>query len=213
MFDRSITQSFGVVACEDNLNGAEEVLDEFGFLIVEALANAVTDRDAAIFEFEEGDRDAVDVENEVGAFGLFAFYSDFFGDGEVVAIGHFPVDEVQGLGRFAGIGFDGDAVAKKFVDGLVVVVEAAVGVVGFGAEFVEGLGNLGGAVGLGEVGGEVGFFEVAVVGAILPVAEVGIAEFAFEEFDDAVLGGAFGLSDVAHGGWRGEDYFVYEYYA
>jgi hypothetical protein len=62
------------------------------------------------------------------------------------------------------------------------------------------LGDLGGTVGLGEVGGEVGFFEVAVVGAVLPVAEVGIAEFAFEEFDDAVLGGAFGLSDGAHGG-------------
>lgn len=195
------------------MNGAKEVLDEFGFLIIETLTNAVTDRDAAIFEFEDGDRDAVDVENEVRAFGLFTFYGDFFGDREVVAVGVFPVDEVQGLGGFAGIGFDGDAVAKKFVDGLIVVVEAAVGVVGFGAEFVEGLGDLGGAVGLGEVGGEVGFFEVAVVGAILPIAEVGIAEFAFEEFDDAVLGGAFGLSNGAHGGWRGENYFVYGYYA
>jgi hypothetical protein len=120
---------------------------------------------------------------------------------------------VQRLGGFAGIGFDGDAVAEELVDGLVVVVEAAVGVVGFGAEFVEGLGDLGGAVGLGEVGGEVGFFEVAVVGAVLPVAEVRIIEFAFEEFDDAVLGGAFGLSDGTHGGWRGWNYFVYKYYA
>ena len=69
-----------------------------------------------------------------------------------VLVGVFPVDELDGLGVFAGAGFDLDAVAQEFIDFFVVVVEAAVGVVGFGAEFVEGLADLGwGVVLLGEV--------------------------------------------------------------
>jgi hypothetical protein len=133
-----------------------------------------------------------------------AVNGDFFGDGEVVAIGVLPVDEGDGFVVFSGVGFDGDAVAEEAIDFLVVVVEAAVGVVG-GAEFVDGLGDLGGGVSvLGEVVGEEGVFDVAVVGAIVPVAEVAVAEFVAEEGYDSVLGDSFGVSDVTHGKgcWR-----------
>jgi hypothetical protein len=59
--DRPMLQSFGVVSGEDDLDGAEEAADEVGLLIHQALADAVADGDAAVFEFEEGDRNAVDV--------------------------------------------------------------------------------------------------------------------------------------------------------
>jgi hypothetical protein len=53
-----------------------------------------------------------------------------------------------------------------------------------------------GVVLLGEVLSEEGFFDVAVVGAVLPVAEVVVAEFVAEELDDRVLGDSFGLSNT-----------------
>ncbi len=82
--DRAVLQAFGVVAGEDELDGAEEGADELGGLVGEALADAFADGDAAVFEFEDGDRDAVDVEDDVGAFFFFALDGDFLGDGEVV---------------------------------------------------------------------------------------------------------------------------------
>lgn len=181
------------------MNGAEEALNEFGLLVGEALTDAVTDRDAAVFQFDDGDGDAVDVENDVGAFLFFALDGDFFGDREVVGFWGFPVDELDGGGGLAGAGFDLDAVVEKGVDGFVVVVEAAGGVVGCGAEFVEGLGDLvGGVVLAGEVIAEEGFFDVAVARSVLPVAEVVIVKFVLEEFDDAVLGDAFRRGNDVH---------------
>jgi hypothetical protein len=197
--DRAVLQAFGVVSSKDDLDGAEEGADEFGLLVGEALADAVADRDAAVFQFEDADRDAVNVEDDVGAFGLFALDGDFFGDGEVVGGGYVPVDQGDGSGGFAGTGFDLDAVAEEGVGGFVVVVEIAVGVGGGGAEFVEGGADLGRGVALAlEVVGEVGFFDVAVGGAVLPVAEVVVVQFVTKERDYTVLGGAFWVSDITH---------------
>lgn len=160
-------------------------------------ADAFANVFAAVFEFEEGDRNPVHVQHNIGAFFVFALDGDFLGDRKVVLWGILPVDELDGLGVFAGAGFDLDAVAEEFINFFVVVVEASVGVVGFGAEFVEGLADLGrGVVLLGKVAGEQGFFNVAVVGAILSVAEVLVAEFVAEELDDTVLGDSFGLSNT-----------------
>ena len=106
---------------------------------------------------------------------------------------------MDGGGGLAGAGFDLDAVVEKGVDGFVVVVEAAGGFVGCGAEFVEGLGDLGGGgVLAGEVIAEEGFFDVAVARSVLPVAEVVIVKFVLEEFDDAVLGDAFRRGNGVH---------------
>ena len=186
------------------MNGAEETLNEFGLLVGEALTDAFTDFDAAIFEFDNADRDAVDVENDVGTFFFFALDGDFFGDREVVCFWGFPVDQLDGSGGLAGAGFDLDAVVEKGVDGFVVVVKAAGGFVGFGTEFVEGLGDLGGGVVLaGEVVGEELFFDVAVARAVLPVAKVVVVEFGLEEGDYSVLGGAFGFTNAVHGEEKG----------
>ncbi len=57
--DGAVAQSFGIVSGEDQLDGAEECADEFGLLVGEALADAFADVFAAVFEFDEGDRDAV----------------------------------------------------------------------------------------------------------------------------------------------------------
>ncbi len=178
--DRAVAQSFGVVAGEDDLDGAEEAADEFRLLVGEALADAFADFFAAVFEFDDADRNTVDVEHNIGAFFFFAVEGNFFGDREVVGFWVLPVNELNGFGVLAGGGFDLDAVAQEFVDFFVVVVEASSGFVGGAVEFVEGLADLVGSVALlGEVGGEEGCFDVAVelscfLGAVLPVAEIGV---------------------------------------
>lgn len=137
------------------MNGAEEALDKPILLVGDVLADAFADVFAAVFEFEDGDRNPIHIQHDIGAFFVFALDGDFLGDRKVVLLGVLPVDEMDGLGDFAGAGFDLDAVAEEFINFFAVVVEAAVGVIGFGAEFVEGLADLGrGVVLVGEVVGE-----------------------------------------------------------
>lgn len=181
------------------MDGAEEGADEFGLLVGEALADAFADFFAAIFEFDDADRNAVNVQDNIGALFFFSLDGDFFGDRKVIGFWGFPVDQLNGFGVLAGGDFDLDAVAQKFVDFFVVVVKATGGLVGCGVEFVEGLADLGGCVALvGEVVGEEAVFDVAVAVAVFPVAEVGVVEFVAEEGDDAVLGISFRLADVVH---------------
>jgi len=58
-FDGSVLEAFGVTAGEEKLDGGEEPGIEFGLLVGEALANSVADGDAAVFEFDEAEGDAV----------------------------------------------------------------------------------------------------------------------------------------------------------
>ena len=94
-------------------------------------------RDAAVLQLDHADGDAVDVEHEVGPPLVVARERHLLGDGEVVCLRVVPVDEPDGLGDLAGLDLHRHAVAEQAVDGLVVVVEAAVGVVRLGAEQVE----------------------------------------------------------------------------
>jgi multisubunit Na+/H+ antiporter MnhF subunit len=117
----------------------------------------------------------------------------------MITFGVFPVNDLDSFGIFSSTGFDLHTIAEQTINRFIIVVEVAVGVVGGNAKFVEGFGDLGGVVALfGEIVGEVAIFDVAIVGAILPIAEVVVAKFVPEEGNDAVLGGSFGLSDITH---------------
>ena len=193
-------QPLGVVAREDELHRAEEPGVELRLLVRKVLPDAVADGDAAVLQLDHADGDAVDVKHEVGPPLVVAAQRHLLRDGEVVLLRLLPVDELDGLGDLAGLDLHRHAVAQQAVDLLVVVVEAAVGIARLGAQLVEGFGDLRRAVAaLGQVGGEQAFLDVAVVRAVGPIAEVAVAEFVTEQGDDAVLGGAFGLADGAHG--------------
>ena len=96
--DRAVVESLGVVACEDELDGAEEAFVEDGFLVADQLLNAVADIDRATFEFDQDDRNPIQVDHEIRAAFVSTFEGDFFGDREVVGFGVFPVDQVDGFG-------------------------------------------------------------------------------------------------------------------
>lgn len=57
--DRAVIEPLGVVACEDELDGAEEAFVEDGFLVADQLLNAVADIDGAAFEFDQDDRNPI----------------------------------------------------------------------------------------------------------------------------------------------------------
>lgn len=140
--DGAVAQSLAVVAGHKPLHRAEKRLDELLLLVVEILADAFGHRHGGAFEFQHAQRDAVDVEHEVGALGaglgVGALDGDFLGDGEAVGFGVFPVDEPDGDGVLAEFGPDLDAVAQHLVDGFVAVVEPLAGVARRLVEFVEG---------------------------------------------------------------------------
>ena len=138
--DGAVLQPLGVVAREDELHRAEEPRVELRLLVGEVLPDAVADGDAAVLQLDHADGDAVDVEHEVGPPLVVAAQRHFLGDGEVVLLRLLPVDELDRLGDLAGLDLHRHAVAQQAVNRLVVVVEAAVGIVRLGAQLVERLG-------------------------------------------------------------------------
>ena len=50
--DRPVTQAFGVIAGENDLDGGEEPFIEFGPLVGQQLADAVADRHVAVLQFD-----------------------------------------------------------------------------------------------------------------------------------------------------------------
>ena len=193
--DRAIFQAFAVVPGKDELDGAEKPGVELRLLVGQVLADAIADADAAVFEFQHADGEAVDIQHQIGAALIPAMQGDFFGEGEVVLFRRIPVDQLDGFGDLPGFGFDRHAVAQQVVDGLVVAVERAVAVVGIGVEFVERGVDLGNGIPtVGQEGAQVIFPDVAVL-EIGSVAEIAIAELVAEQGDDAVLGDTFGAAD------------------
>ena len=135
-------QTLGVVSGENELDGPEEPLVEFGSLVGQVLPDAVPDGDAAVLEFDHTEGDPVHVKDQVGTALAVALEGDLFGDGEVVLLGVLPVDDLNGLGGLTRLGLDVDPVTQELVDRLIVAVEAPRGVGRLGAQLVEHRGDL-----------------------------------------------------------------------
>ena len=162
----------GAVADDEGLVIDEEVAD-FGFVGLE-LGVGLPDvgfNVGGVFEFEDGEGEAVDEEEDVGAAMAFGGGDrELVGDEEVVVVGVLEVDELDVVGGFVALGaavFDFDAFEQLVMEGAVVFEQVEV----FGAEegldggFDRALGEAG--VEAGEGGGEVaGEEDVVVVGAI-----------------------------------------------
>ena len=130
---------------------------------------------------------AVEVQHDVGPPLMVALDRDLFHNHEVVLLRIVPVDEMNRLGDLSRVDLDGHAVTQQVVDGLIVAVERAVGVVGLGSQLEKGTADLRRRVAaLGQPGREQRFFDVAVAVSVGPVAEIARLEFIAEESNDAV---------------------------
>ena len=194
--DRAVLQSFGIIAREDELHGAEKGCVELRLLVGNTLADPVANRDAAVLQLQHAHGDAVHIQHDVRAPFQVAEKSDLLGDGKVVLFRLRPIDQMDGFGDLSRLDLYRYAVTQQAVNGLVVAVKAAAVIVRLRAQCSDGFVDLRRAVaGPGEKGSQQVCFDVPVVVAIPPVAEVPISEFITKQGDDPILGGAFGLAD------------------
>lgn len=128
------------------------MLDEDLLLVVEVLPDAFGNRHRGALQFQHGQRDAVDVEHDVGALvervGIGRGDRDLFRDGEIVVLGMLPVDQPDVIGVLAHVRLDLHAVAQQVVNGAVALVQALARIVGGLVEdanrpFGKRLGNTG----------------------------------------------------------------------
>ena len=119
---------------------------------------------------------------------------------KVVVVGVLPINQPDSDVLLANIRPDLDPVAEQVVDRAVGVVECLAAAECSGlVQFAQDLGDdtVGVPLALEPVGQQI-LLDVAVVGAVLPVAQVGVAEGVPEERDHALLGEDFPLADGAH---------------
>lgn len=110
-----------------------------------------------------------------------------------------PVDEVDGLGDLARLGLHRHAVAQQGIDGLVVVVETTIVIIGLGAQLVERRADLSrGIAALRQPVGKDALIDIAVAGTVGPVAEIAVAQLLLEQGDDPFLGRFLRRADIAH---------------
>ena len=138
-----------------------------------------------VFEFDDDEGDAVDEEDEVGAFGLVVFGDgELIGDDEFVVVGGMEVDRPDAIAPFDAVFLvgDGDAFGEVAVETFVVGEEIG------GLDTIEGLAGCGEEfwreVGVDAVEGGVeaiGEEDLAGAGAV-GVLEVGVA-LGLEELD------------------------------
>ena len=190
--DRAVLQSLGIVPGEEELHRAEEPLVEFRALVREALANAVADGNTAVLQFDYTDGDAIEIEHEVRTPLVLASQRDLLGDREIVFPWLVPIHQVDRFRHLPRFGFHVHAVSQQAIHRLVVVIQAAVGIAGFGGQPVECPTDLRRAVAaLGQIGRQQSDVDVAVVRPVGPIAEIAIAEFIAEQADDPLLRRAF----------------------
>ena len=198
--DHSVTQALGVVAGHHQLNGGEERTDELPLLAVEILADAFGHRPRGALQLQHSQGDSVDVEYQVRPLGVLSGDRHLFGDAEVIGAGIVPVDQPDGNGILPELRAHLHPVAKQAVDILVGVVERpAAADRGRVVQSVQRPVDDSAFVTLTlQPVGEKRPFDVAVVGAVLPVAETGIAKRVPEELDHAQLRAEFPFADRAH---------------
>ena len=196
-----------LVRGDGELDGREEGRDQVA-LVREALADALLDRHGRALELDDGERDAVHVDDEVGArvaAGLRIDVADLLGEGEAVRERMREVEEHDVLLRPTGGGARLHAVHEQLVERGVALEEVGhlrKGQHALRADFADGLVDLHRRAARREEGAELVLEDRTVDGAvgagglplrILPVAEIGVAEAGgvAEQADEAVLVEAF----------------------
>ena len=197
----AIAQAFGVVARHHPLHGREKWLDEFLFLVVQILADALGHRHGRAFQLQHTQRHAVDVNHHVRALGaglgICAFHRHLFGHTEMVIRGLLPVHQPDRDAVLTHTGQHLHAVAQQLVDLFIAVVNTFAGVAGHPVEFMQRFADQGVIHALlGQPSREQLRLDVAVVQVRL-VTQIVVAQPLLEQGDDAGLGAFFDLADGA----------------
>ena len=121
--NRSVTQTLRVVARHHQLHRREKPFDVFLLLIEQVLTDAGCNIIDRPLKLDHSQGNAVNVQHDVGSFGMVADNGDFFGDSKVVLLRLFPIDQPHILLGFAGSLTDFHPVSEQSVELLVGFVE------------------------------------------------------------------------------------------
>ena len=164
--------------------------------MTKALTDAVTQRHPAVLQLQHANRNAVEVEHNIGAFVVLAIHRHLFGNSKVVQLRVPGVDQLDGYTLLPRRRFYWNAIVKEAVDLAIVFVKRAVRITGLNAQFMDGFGTLHRRVSVPQkIGREQRLLNIAVPLAILPVAERAVAKLFGEQGKHAVLCFAFWVAD------------------
>ena len=192
-----MTQALCVVASHAELDGRKEARDPLLALVGEVLPYALFDEVDAALELDDGQGDAVHVDDEVEPLLRVLDDGDLLGDGKVVIPGVVPVDEIDGDGCCARLRLDGNAIFQHFVDALVGSANlAGLEVPQFLGELVERFCRKIGALRVGFAEPEIQVVDAHVlVIQRFKVAEVFVAQLVVEQAQQSILGRYLRLPD------------------
>ena len=194
----AVAQALAVITGHAELHGGEEFLDEVGLLVGEILADAVGDRDTALFQLDHRQGDAVDIDHQIRPLGVVSDNGNFLGDVEVIGQNILKVDEIHRLRGLVGCLLDLCAVFEQGVDLLVGVIQPLLEVGRGLGQRIDGIvRQLTGTAALQKPRTQEVGHDVAVL-PIMQVAQICIVELVLKELDHTVLGLALAVANVGH---------------
>jgi len=197
--DGAVLQTFRVIAGKHELHRAEKPLVERRLLVGQQLADTIANADPTVLQLDDRDGDAIDVQHQIRPSLKAASERDLLGDGEIIGFGIGPVDQVHRFMVASHLRLYRYAIAEQLIDGLIVFVQGAAGVVRFGVQLVQRHADLcWGAAAPGQPVAQQAVLDLAIVVAVTPVAEPVILQLVPEQRHYAVLGDPFRLADVIH---------------
>ena len=188
----AVFQPFGIVTGKNELHRGKERRDKLRLLVDDALANAVTNGNAAVLQLQHPDGDAVHIQHNVRALFVVAVDRHLLGNGEVILLRLVPVDEFDCFGVFTGSGQHLHPITQQAVHRLVVVIKAATVVVRLGVQLMYGLGDLRrGVATAGQIITEQPLLDIAIAIPVFPVAKIAVIQLIPKQGNHPVLGHAF----------------------
>ena len=168
-------------------------------MVGQVLADAIADAHTAALEFDHANGNPIHIEHDVRTTLLLSIEGDFLGDREIIGFWVVPINQGdRGCGLIGGSLYL-HPVAKQGIDATVGFIEAHLADIGCAAELIESTADLRFAVAAALQGGaEDGLFDVAVASALLPVAQVAVAQLVLKQAQHPLLGGAL-EAEAAHG--------------
>ena len=93
-FDSAVAQTFTVITSHAELHRGEERRNKHLPLVGQVLANAIGNRNRTFLQFNDSHSNAVQVNDQIGAFFIVRNNGDLFGNVKEVFAGSFPVNEI-----------------------------------------------------------------------------------------------------------------------
>ena len=184
----TVTQAFAVITCHTELHRGKELFNEMRLLIGKILTNTLGDRYTTALELNNRKRNAVNVDNKVGAFGILANNGYFLSNGKVILRNIGEVEEEHGFRRFSRFFGYLCTVFEQTVDFFVCIIKTVLEIscgayklIDRPARQLVRIASL-----VRQIGIETLLHDIAVF-AIVQVAEICIMELVYKEFYNTVL--------------------------